>query len=62
MRSSAAPPSTPTFWADTPTHTAPWRSSSTWPWFQSAAASTPPLTFSHSTTTVPPNFFAFVGR
>jgi len=29
---------------------------------QSGAASTPPLTFIHSTTTVPLNFFAFTGR
>jgi hypothetical protein len=56
------PPSTPTTCAETPTHAAPSRISSVCAVTQSGAASTPPLTFSHSTTTVPLNFCGLIGR
>src|SRR5579862_1887106 len=55
------PPSTPSCWADTPTHAAPSRISSTCAAIQSGPVSTPPLTFSHSTTTMPLKREAFVG-
>src|SRR5262245_55431787 len=56
------PPFTPTCCADTPTQAKPSRRSMVWTKVQSGAASTPPETFSHSTTTVPLNFLGFVGR
>jgi hypothetical protein len=49
------PPSTPMPWADTPTHASPDRVSSSWRLDHSGSASTPPLTLSHSTSTVPLN-------
>ena len=54
--------STPTFCADTPTQTNPSRISSLCPSVQSGAASAPPLTFNHSTTTVPLKRRALIGR
>ena len=54
--------STPTFCADTPTHTAPSRTSSLWASIQSGPASAPPLTFNHSTMTVPLKRRGSIGR
>jgi hypothetical protein len=56
------PPSTPIFWADTPTQAAPRRINSVWLKIQSGAASSPPLTFSHSTHTVPLKAAGSIGR
>ena len=53
---------TPVACADTPTHTKPPRSSSAFPSPQSGDASTPPLTFCHSTWTTPLNFAGSFGR
>ena len=52
---STGPPSTPIRCADTPTHASPRRRISSCVVAHSGSASTPPLTFSHSTTTVPLN-------
>src|SRR5580698_5647251 len=54
--------STPTCWAETPTQAKPSRISSLWESVQSGLSSVPPLTLSHSTTTVPLNFLGFLGR
>src|SRR3954453_2504412 len=53
---------TPTAWADTPTHANPSRTSSLCPSIQSGPASAPPLTFNHSTTTVPLKWRRSIGR
>ncbi len=58
---ATGPPSTPICWADTPTHASPLRTISSCRLTQSGLASTPPLTFSHSTTTVPLNSEALAG-
>jgi hypothetical protein len=55
-------PSTPQNCADTPTQTYPSRVNSVWAVIQSGAASSPPLTLSHSTITVPLNRPRVVGR
>ena len=60
--SSDGPPSTPANCAETPTHTMPSRIMRVWAPIRSGAASRPPLTFSHSTTTVPLNRLGDVGR
>ena len=52
-RTSTGPPSTPIRCAETPTHASPRRRISSCVVDHSGSASTPPLTFSHSTTTVP---------
>ncbi len=54
--------STPTFCALTPTHAVPLRINSLWAMIQSAGASPPAVTLSHSTTTVPLNFAGSIGR
>src|SRR5580704_3347714 len=53
---------TPTCWAETPTQAKPLRISSLWESVQSGLSSVPPLTLSHSTTTVPLNLFGLIGR
>jgi hypothetical protein len=58
---STGPPSTPMRWADTPTHASPARVISSCVLTHSGLASTPPLTLSHSTITVPLNADAFAG-
>lgn len=52
----------PTYWAETPTQMSPCRMSSAARLVHSGSASTPPLTFSHSTTTVPLNRAGSAGR
>src|SRR5262249_25022641 len=55
------PPSTPIRCADTPTHASPARTTSSATLAHSGLASTPPLTLSHSTTTLPLNFDGSAG-
>ena len=54
--------SPPAAWAETPTQANPSRMSSLCVCVQSGSASSPPQTLSHSTTTVPLNFFGSIGR
>ena len=54
--------STPTFCAEIPTQAKPSLTSWVWENVQSGASSVPPLTLSHSTTTIPLNFFGSIGR
>jgi hypothetical protein len=54
-------PSTPIRCTDTPTHTSPARTTSSAVLTHSGFASTPPLTLSHSTTTVPLSAAGFAG-
>src|SRR5262249_48921013 len=61
-RTSTGPPMTPICWADTPTHASPCRSISSCNVAHSGSASTPPLTLSHSTTTVPLKRAGSAGR
>ena len=56
------PPCTPTAWAVTAIHAAPERIASLCPEPQSDAISIPADTLSHSTKTVPLNFFGLFGR
>src|SRR5439155_15634995 len=53
---STGPPSTPMRWADTPTQMSPERTVSSAVLTHSGLASTPPLTLSHSSITLPLNF------
>src|SRR6266516_1360893 len=61
-RTSTGPPSTPIRWAETPTQTSPRRRISSWVVAHSGSASTPPLTFSHSMTTLPLKRAGSAGR
>src|SRR5689334_9247936 len=59
---STEPPVTPIVCAETPTHASPLRTNSSLTVSYSGFASTPPLTFNHSTTTLPLNFAGSLGR
>src|SRR5262245_59768935 len=61
-RTSTGPPITPICWADTPTQASPRRRISSCSVAHSGSASTPPLTLSHSTITVPLNRAGSAGR